>query len=228
MPIADNGYRRPDPAADPFATPGFQPPVSWQERVRRSSALIPAIALLLLALLGLAGTLVARQIDRQPGGAFGAATPAQPVLSPQQQAAAANPVANTPVQPAPVRRAPVIVQAPAPAPVVVCATCGTVESVVAVQRTGSGSGLGAVAGGVVGGLLGNQVGGGSGKTAATIVGAVGGGFAGNAIEKNVNKTTVYQVRVRMEDGSVRTLEQARAPAQGSRVFVEGSTLRPAA
>ena len=38
--------------------------------------------------------------------------------------------------------------------------------------------LGTVAGAAVGGLLGNQVGGGSGRTAATAVGAAAGGFAG--------------------------------------------------
>ncbi|MGA8786708.1 MAG: glycine zipper 2TM domain-containing protein [Polaromonas sp.] len=119
----------------------------------------------------------------------------------------------------------------APAPVVaaapVCAVCGSVESVTPVQHSAkpAGPGLGAVAGGVLGAVLGNQVGHGGGRTAATILGAVGGGFAGNAIEGNMRKETVYQVGVRMEDGSHRMLEVARAPGVGSRVTVEGSTLR---
>lgn len=119
----------------------------------------------------------------------------------------------------------------APAPVVaaapVCAVCGSVESVTPVERSAkpAGPGVGAVAGGVLGGLLGNQVGRGGGRAAATILGAVGGGFAGNAIEGQMRKEIVYQVGVRMEDGSRRMLELARAPGVGSRVTVEGSTLR---
>ena len=86
-------------------------------------------------------------------------------------------------------------------------------------------GLGTVAGGVIGGLLGNQVGGGSGKTAATVLGAAGGAYAGNRVEKNMKKVTVYQMRVRMNDGSYRTIEQSSAVATGSRVVVEGNSLR---
>ena len=85
--------------------------------------------------------------------------------------------------------------------------------------------MGTVAGGVLGAVLGNQIGHGGGRTAATILGAVGGGFAGNAIEGQMRKETVYQVSVRMEDGSQRVVEVARAPAVGSRVTVDGSTLR---
>lgn len=106
----------------------------------------------------------------------------------------------------------------------VCANCGTIEAATPVQRNGSGSGVGAVAGGVVGAVLGSQVGKGGGRTVATILGAVGGGFAGNAIEKNVKKDTVYQVRVRMEDGSVRTIEQAALPQVGARVTVDGGVV----
>ncbi|WP_309678987.1 glycine zipper 2TM domain-containing protein [Polaromonas sp.] len=109
----------------------------------------------------------------------------------------------------------------------VCAVCGVVESVTPVQRSAKpdGPGVGAVAGGVLGAVLGNQVGHGNGRTAATILGAVGGGFAGNAIEGQVRKITVYQVGIRMEDGSHRTMEIAQAPNVGSRVTVEGQNLR---
>ena len=118
-------------------------------------------------------------------------------------------------------RAPVVAAAP------VCAVCGSVESVTPVERSTkpAGPGVGTVAGGVLGAVLGNQVGRGDGRTVATILGAVGGGFAGNAIEGKMRKETVYQVGVRMEDGSRRTVEVARAPSVGSRVTVEGSTLR---
>jgi len=115
----------------------------------------------------------------------------------------------------------------APAPRAVCATCGRVESVMAIERKGEAQGVGAVAGGVLGAVLGNQVGKGNGRAIATVLGAVGGGMAGNTIEKNVSKATVYQVQVRMEDGSLRMVEQSRAPAIGSPVIVEGQQMRPA-
>jgi outer membrane lipoprotein SlyB len=117
-----------------------------------------------------------------------------------------------------------------PALASVCHDCGVIESIQAVQRKGEGSGVGAVAGGVVGGLLGNQVGHGNGRTAMTVIGAVGGGLAGHEIEKRAKSTTVYQVRVKLDDGKVRTLEQAQRPAleAGDRVRIEGTHLKPIA
>ncbi len=115
-----------------------------------------------------------------------------------------------------------------PAPVKpVCASCGTVETVTAVQKKGTGSGVGTVAGGALGAVIGNQVGKGGGRTVATILGAIGGGVAGNMIEKNVRKETVYRVQVRMEDGSTRTLEQSTMPAVGSKVTVDSGVLHSA-
>lgn len=116
--------------------------------------------------------------------------------------------------------------APQPEPKVVCQSCGTVEAVTPVQRDGAASGGGAVAGAVLGGLVGNQFGGGDGKTLATVLGAVGGGFAGNTVEKRMKKETVYQVDVRMVDGSRQTFEQPTPPAVGARVSVEGGVIRP--
>ena len=118
---------------------------------------------------------------------------------------------------------PDLAQAPQAKPV--CAQCGTVESATTVVRAGPTSGVGVVAGGVLGAVLGNQVGGGSGKTAATILGAVGGGWAGNEVEKRVKKETVYEVRVRMEDDSTRTFELSTPVATGAKVTVEGKSLR---
>ena len=122
--------------------------------------------------------------------------------------------------------------APARAPVAavaapICGNCGAIESVTPIERTtkADGPGIGAVGGGVLGAVLGNQVGNGNGKTAATIIGAIGGGFAGNEVEKRMKKETVYQVGVRMDDGSRRTIEVAQAPAVGSKVTVEGSSIR---
>jgi outer membrane lipoprotein SlyB len=119
---------------------------------------------------------------------------------------------------------PAVARAPARAP---CATCATVESVTAVEVEGAGSGAGAIAGGVLGAVVGNQVGGGDGKALATILGAVGGGMAGNAVEKKMKKVTQFDVTVRMEDGSRRTLRQTTPPAVGSAVVVNGDSLQPA-
>lgn len=108
----------------------------------------------------------------------------------------------------------------------VCMNCATVTAVTPVEREGTGSGAGAVAGGVLGALVGNQFGGGDGKTLATIAGAVGGGMAGNAVEKKMKKVTVYRVDLRMDDGSVHSIEQATPASVGARVRVEGNTLQP--
>jgi outer membrane lipoprotein SlyB len=106
-----------------------------------------------------------------------------------------------------------------------CANCGVIESVTPVQQKGEGSGVGAVAGGVVGGALGNQMGHGNGRAAMTILGAIGGGLAGNEIEKRARSETVYQVAVRMDDGSLRTITQRTAATAGQRVTVQGQTIK---
>jgi outer membrane lipoprotein SlyB len=105
-----------------------------------------------------------------------------------------------------------------------CAQCGRVEAVTPVQREAKASGVGAVAGAVVGGIVGNQFGGGDGKTLATIAGMAAGGWAGNTVEKKMKTETVYRVDVRMENGSLRTLEQAQPVAVGTRVTVDGNGL----
>ncbi|MBI5783512.1 MAG: glycine zipper 2TM domain-containing protein [Gammaproteobacteria bacterium] len=92
-----------------------------------------------------------------------------------------------------------------------CPNCGVVESVKLVEVKGGGSGAGAVAGGLVGAVVGNQVGAGRGKTLATVAGAAGGAYAGNEIEKSMKKTAHYQITIRMNDGSVRTVTQQSDP-----------------
>ena len=89
----------------------------------------------------------------------------------------------------------------------VCGHCGRVESIIAIQQQAKPSGLGVAAGAILGGVLGHQVGNGNGRTLATVAGAVGGGYAGNEVEKRNNTNTVYEVKVRMDDGSVRTFPQ---------------------
>ena len=108
---------------------------------------------------------------------------------------------------------------------VACLACGTVESVEPVRVKGEGTGLGAVAGGVLGGVVGNQIGGGNGKTAMTVLGALGGGLAGNEVERRTRGQTLYDVQVRMQDGSYRRIRQSQALAVGSSVVVEGGHVR---
>jgi len=107
-----------------------------------------------------------------------------------------------------------------------CSDCGVVESIRAVETKGQGSGLGAIGGAVVGGILGNQIGRGSGRTAATVVGAGAGAYAGNEVEKSTKSSVRYQVRVRMSDGSIRTLHENSQPALsvGQKVRVNGSEI----
>jgi outer membrane lipoprotein SlyB len=111
-----------------------------------------------------------------------------------------------------------------------CHTCGTVVGLRTYERAAEhGSGLGIATGAVVGGLLGNQVGHGNGRALATVAGAVGGGYAGNAIEKRARSTTVTEVRVRMDTGTMRTFTEAGAARwrHGAHVRVVRGHLAPA-
>lgn len=107
----------------------------------------------------------------------------------------------------------------------ICHQCGVIESVRSVeQKAEKGSGVGAVAGAVIGGVIGNQIGGGNGRKLATVAGAVGGGYAGNEIEKSRNTRTTYEVRVKMENGDIRTFTPENKPEwrSGDRVkLVDG-------
>lgn len=107
----------------------------------------------------------------------------------------------------------------------VCMDCATVTEVIPIEREGEAKGVGAVAGGVLGALVGNQFGKGQGKDVATIIGAVGGGIAGNQVEKKMKKVTVYQVRLRMDDGGIQGLEQTEPIGVGARVRLQGNTLQ---
>jgi len=93
----------------------------------------------------------------------------------------------------------------------ICSACGVVSDVRAETREGPHDAKGAVAGAVVGGLAGHGIGNGSGRTAATVIGAIGGGLAGNAVEKKVNRETVWTTTVVFKDGAVRSYEHSSAP-----------------
>lgn len=107
-----------------------------------------------------------------------------------------------------------------------CADCGTVQQVRKEKRKGEGGAVGIVGGAVAGGLIGNQFGKGNGRTLATVGGAVAGGFAGNEVQKHVTSKEVFVTTVRMQDGTVRSFEQEKAPAwkAGSVVRVQGKVL----
>jgi outer membrane lipoprotein SlyB len=107
----------------------------------------------------------------------------------------------------------------------VCTTCGTVDSYDAVKVAGQANGIGAVGGGAVGAVVGSQIAGRHNHTLGGVIGAIGGGLLGNEIEKSQRTTTVYDVHVRMDDGSVRTIRQSAVPVVGSKVTVNGNTLQ---
>jgi outer membrane lipoprotein SlyB len=146
------------------------------------------------------------------------------------------PVAKSPVQaqtvvPAGADSGAVVAQASSPlvlpVPQEVCLQCATVVAVTAQQREPEqGSGVGAVAGAVLGGLLGNQFGGGDGKAILTVAGALGGGWAGNTVEKRMKKEVVYLVDLRMQDGSMRRVEQNTPAVVGDRVTVKSGVILP--
>jgi outer membrane lipoprotein SlyB len=106
----------------------------------------------------------------------------------------------------------------------VCANCGSVESVRKITAQGQANGTGAVIGGVVGGVLGNQVGGGRGKDVATVAGVVAGGVAGHQIEKSTKSVTYFDIKVRMEDGTLRSVRSESDPGlmTGDRVKIENN------
>jgi outer membrane lipoprotein SlyB len=113
------------------------------------------------------------------------------------------------------------------ASVPVCTTCGVIDSYSAVQVQGQTNGVGAVAGGVGGAVLGSQIAGRHNRTLGGVIGAIGGGLLGNTIEQHERTTTMYDVHVRMNDGSMRTIRQATVPQVGERVSVDGNTIHAA-
>jgi outer membrane lipoprotein SlyB len=178
-----------------------------------------AVAVLLFCVLGAAAlTGILPTATSRTGDQAAQQTPAPPASQPVAAAPAAKPKAASPATKP---------QAAAP-----CASCGVIETINAVEVKGKTSGIGAVAGGVAGGVLGNAVGGGHGvgNAVLTVGGAAGGAFAGDAIEGHVKKHTVWRVTVRLDDGSVRSLQQSARPpfAVGERVrIVDGKGIERA-
>jgi outer membrane lipoprotein SlyB len=197
-----------------------------------------------LTIIALATTLVVKNSDSVPNGANAATSPlvsttvTPGATTPDGLPAAPQPTANTPEHEA-VRAAhhhsshdtaapagdSQQVAAAAPA---ACATCGVIDGYSAVQVKGQNNGVGAVAGGLGGALVGSKIAGRNNHTLGGVIGAVGGGLLGNAIESHERTTTAYDVRVRMADGTIRTVRQASVPTVGQRVNVEGNVLHPIA
>ena len=114
----------------------------------------------------------------------------------------------------------------APTSAKLCETCGTVTAVEEVKEQGEGTGVGAVGGGVAGAVIGNQIGDGTTRKIATIAGAAAGAYGGHQAEKYIRSTSRYDVTVRMDDGTYRTISEKTDPAlrPGDEVKVENGAL----
>jgi outer membrane lipoprotein SlyB len=123
---------------------------------------------------------------------------------------------------------------PPPAPIeaqkpVIDPNLGVVQSVKEVTHEPKSNGVGPIVGGIAGAVLGNQVGHGMGKNIATVLGAAGGAFAGKEVEQKQRTTKSWEITVRLDDGSYKTLNSATAPFWhgGERVRLVDGQLRPA-
>ncbi|MGH6959580.1 MAG: glycine zipper 2TM domain-containing protein, partial [Dongiaceae bacterium] len=151
------------------------------------------------------------------------AVPTVPMPEPAPEPAPVKPKPKPRPKPTPTPEEP----RPIPPPQV-CYDCGTVASITPVTQKGEAGAIGTIGGAAAGGVIGHQFGKGRGKDAATVGGAILGAMAGREIEKRARSNTVYEIGVRMEDGSQRTVT-VNDPANltvGSKVRVEGNNLIP--
>lgn len=207
--------------------------------VRTHRGVWVAVGLMALTIVALATALVVKSGDPAASIATATTTAAAPVALLDAPAPAPGTETNGATSPAKTsaqvgaKHATATETAPAPgnaqqvvsAPV--CPNCGVVDSYNTVQVQGQTNGVGAVAGGVGGAVIGSKVAGRGNHTLGGVIGAIGGGLLGNAVEKHVRVYTMYDVHVRMDDGSVRTVRQSTAPAVGAHVTVDGHTLHAA-
>jgi outer membrane lipoprotein SlyB len=125
---------------------------------------------------------------------------------------------------APVAQAPAPIEAPKPG------LLGVVESVREISTPAEKSnGVGPIAGGIAGAVLGSQFGKGNGRSVLTVLGAAGGALAGKEVERNVRATKHWEIYLRLDDGSSRTLKSDVAPywRGGERVRLLDGSLQPA-
>ena len=174
------------------------------------------------------------------------AKPVEPAIAHPVEAVQPKPVAKpkkvqkAPTQPIVYRDfddAPRVAQAPAmqPAPAVEtpkpipAGQLGMVESVREVGVPGKTQGIGAAGGVGIGAILGNKIGESTGnKGLITVIGAVGGGVLGNEIEKRQRETKQWEISVRFDDGSTKTLSSPSRPYwnAGDRVRMLDGKLQP--
>ncbi|WP_227753926.1 MULTISPECIES: glycine zipper 2TM domain-containing protein [Ramlibacter] len=86
---------------------------------------------------------------------------------------------------------------------------------------------GAIIGGVAGAVLGNQIGGGSGRDAATVLGAVGGAAVGSQVGRGATAAQpTYRVTVQTDQGTMRYYDVGATGdlRVGDRVRVENGVI----
>ena len=163
-----------------------------------------------------------------------AAPAATPAKKPVHKKVAKHKSAPAPVQvaeapqaiPSPVPPPPPAAPVEAPKPGVL----GVVESVREISEPAkSSNGIGPIVGGIAGALLGNQFGHGNGRAVTTVAGAAGGALLGTKVEKDTRATKHWEIVVRLDDGSTRTLSSQAAPFWhgGERVRMVDGKLQPA-
>ena len=198
-------------------------PEERRHRLLYPTMLVAAFAVIVFSVLGIAtmtGMLPSARSHNAPVAEE--APPPQHAPAPGQQRLAAadapthapahKPAASERRAGAPSAAHPAPARDPAQRPVArACADCGVVASLHTLQRQGEGSMVGAGAGALLGGLLGHQIGKGNGQTVATVAGAGAGAFAGNEIERNMNRRTYYETKVRMSDGTLRSYTSSAPP-----------------
>ena len=149
---------------------------------------------------------------------------------------ARKPIEHAVTMPAPVAHAPHAARAPrtyeapkpAPLPAQLSGVGGVIESVQEIEKKGENPIAGPIIGGIAGAVLGHQIGSGTGRTVATAVGAGAGILGGKVIEQKVRATKHWEVTVRLEDGSTKTISSESQPAwrAGERVrVVDGQILK---
>lgn len=104
---------------------------------------------------------------------------------------------------------------------------GVVQSISeSTEASQTGAVVGAIGGAVLGGWLGSNIGGGVGQTVATAAGSVAGGMAGSAVGSQADVKTVWDVRVRFDDGIDRTVRVYARPTfrPGDKVAVSNGAV----
>ena len=195
-------------AAVPTATPGAMPGAAPLATVESPSAAVPiAAAAAAAATRDAAASVVPKKVVHKKVHH----QPVAPKPEPMQTTAIATPVPTA---------------APARAPIVVCDNCGVITQIAPRKVDGKGTAIGVLAGGLAGIALGNQIGDGNGKTIAKIAGAAGGALLGNKIEHKARAETLYDIKVRLDNGTETTVTQDSAPTLpiGSDVRVVNGTV----